>query len=379
MPNYPGIFRCVFLVFLCMALSACAGLTTTLPSTLTPPNPKQYTAEIITPTKVLPIIEPSPSNIPTITLEPTPASPSFLHPSDTPAASQHTHNPAEAITATPTKFSELDIKETQVASFCSLCDVTDCNAYNTLLSPKGNWLAMSCGYKRGQTLQVYSKTGKKWVLQFKDYVAKQFIQDGQTPMGILNADHWSSDEIYLYFSSAIGFSGGGTCFYGGMGQGLYRLNLVNGTVTATLPPLIGPDEYILSFAPSGRWLAYYTYTSVPAIHDLQTGKEIVLQEGNNEVGDFVWSPDSSKLAYSTCKNSEDFSRIKKSSVRIFYLKTRESKTILESEAENVFLRIDFGDGNLLKIYDDYTNHPTYSFFDWSSEQFVITPTLTPMP
>jgi WD40 repeat protein len=139
---------------------------------------------------------------------------------------------------------------------------------------------------------------------------------------------------------------------------------------------MGGDLYIFSFSPSGRWLAYNS--GIPTILDLQTGEEIILYEGNNAVGDFTWSPDGSKLVYAICQPSEDYSTIKKSGIKIFSLETRESKTILETETEYVFLRIDLEDVNRLKIYDYFISPPNYLYFDWSTEM-LIAPTLTLTP
>ncbi len=359
MPYFRKIVMYVFLCLLGIVLSACTGQATTRPFTQTP-KPTNLPASTM------------PSSTNTSTGKPTGTPTALPRPSDTPAASKPTNTPtvnAQAILTEQAIASE----QTQIASFSPTCD--EANTYYTPISPKKNWLAISCGYKRDQTLQVYSKTGKKWVVQFKDYVSKEFIQDGQTPMGALYPVHWTNDEMYLYFRSAIGFSGGGTCFYGGFGQGLYRLNLENGTVSATLAPLNGDDQYLISFSPDGRWLAYNT--GVPTIFNLQTGEKIVIQEGKNSVGDFAWSLDSSNLVYGTCKPSEDYATSVKSSIRIFTLETREAKTILETKTG--FLRIEPGEDNRLKIYDEYTNNrPSYLYFDWSTEQ-MITATVTPTP
>ncbi len=341
----------VFVFLSSVVVGACTSQATTQPFTRTPQPTKESTAEINTPASTLGTILPSSTY--------------------TSAVSEPTNTPTKNPQAMLTEQAK-SLERTQIASFSPTCD--EANPHPTAISPQGNWLAISCGSKSDQTLRVYSKTGKKWVVQFKDYVSKEFIQDGQTPMGALYPVHWTHDEMYLYFRSAIGFSGGGTCFYGGFGQGLYRLNLENGTVSATLAPLIGPDEYLISFSPDGRWLAYNA--GVPTIFNLQAGKKIVLHEGKNAVGDFTWSPDSSNLLYGTCQTSEDYLTIQASSIRIFSLETREAKTVLETKTG--FLRIESGEGNKPRIYDGYTNHPSYLYFDWSTQQ-VITPTVTPTP
>lgn len=365
----------VFVFLFSIVFSACTSQATTQPFTQTPQPTKQSTVEINTPTNIPAILEPSPTF--TAIEKPT-RTPTFLHRlTNTPTVSPPTNTPT-VTTQTMLTEQALALKETQIAGFSVTCDdlvVSNFSGFFTSLSPKGNWLAISCMERENRTLKIVSKTRKKWVLQFKDYVDKQEFENGQFPRGTLYPVSWSSDERYLYFRSTMSISAGGTCFYGGWGQGLYRLNVDNGTVTATLPPLKGGNLYIFSFSPSGRWLAYTE--GVPTILDLLTGENITLQEGRNSVGDFAWSPDSSNLIYGTCQPSEDGSTSEKSSIRIFSLKTREAKTILETKTG--FLRIESGEDNILKIYDEYSNNrPSYLYFDWSTQQ-VITPTVTPTP
>ena len=168
-----------------------------------------------------------------------------------------------------------------IASFLPSCrDLSD-PFYNSL-SPRGNWLAVVCGYD--QTLTIYDDSGERWNLQFKDYVSEESIVDGQPPRGSLYPIHWANDEKYLFFRSVIGFSGGGTCFYGHAGQGLYRIDLETGAVSATLRPLIGHDGYILSFSPTGQWLAFNA--GIPTLLNLQTGEKVFLQEERIRLGIF---------------------------------------------------------------------------------------------
>lgn len=107
-----------------------------------------------------------------------------------------------------------------------------------------------------------------------------------------------------------------------------------------------------------------------------TGENIILEEGNNEVGDFVWSPDSSNLAYATCRPSEDYSVILDSSVKIFSLESHLATTIFETKTG--FLRIDRGEVNHLRFFEDYNYPYDYMYYDWSSHK-LMTPTVTPTP
>jgi hypothetical protein len=348
----------IFLSFFCILLSACTVFTTTQPIHPTTQNDIQNTADINSITKASETRIPSPTYIIVAVQTNTP----YITPSPS-------NTSTKTVAATSTTSPKHALKETQVASFSASCDDNYRNIYSSLLSPKGNWLALPCGDKYDQNLRIYNHTGKKWELQYKDFADEQNIQYG----GQLYPVHWANDEKYLYFRSSVTMSAGGTCFYGGLGQGLYRLDINNGTVDATLPPLKNMGLYLFSFSPSGRWLAVDSY-----ILDLQTGEKIFLEGREYTFGDFTWSPDSSKLAYSSCLSSSQQFVVYQSAIRIFSLETRTSKTILHSETPNVFLRIDPMDDNRLKIYDDYWNKSSYSFYDWSTGQ-LTTPSLTPTP
>lgn len=105
-----------------------------------------------------------------------------------------------------------DDEATKVAQFPSGCEGVDSHA--TEISPDGNWLAISCGYTRNQTLVVQNKEGIKWVLDYKKFLSPDILQYG-TPMGGLYPKFWSLDGGYLYFILQIGYDGGGDdCFPG---------------------------------------------------------------------------------------------------------------------------------------------------------------------
>ena len=347
-----------FMFILCLIVSACKGSEPELPS----PQAKS-TADI---SEVF-----APSSTMYSSVKPTGTPKLFPQFYMTQTVSQ----PVNTFTVEPRialTEQAIALKETQITSFSPSCSEPN-DLYFNWLSPKGNWLAVSCGYERGdQILTIYGMEGQRWVLQFKDYVSEEFIVDGQPPRGNLYPIHWGNDEKYLYFRSVIGFSGGGTCFYGHAGQGLYRIDLETGTVSATLPPLIGPAGYILSFSPTGQWLAFNG--GIPTLLNLQTGEKVFLQEGENQVGDFSWSPDGTQVAYGACQMSEDLLTEVKSTVRIFSLNTRQTKTLLE--VEYGFLRIKVMENYLMKIFDEYNEPQSEVYFDWTNGRF-ITPTPNP--
>jgi WD40 repeat protein len=265
-----------------------------------------------------------------------------------------------------------DMTATQIASFPVTCE--DINPYYSLQSPDRNWLAIQCGNKSNQKLEVVSKEGKRWVLHFKE-----FIRDGHNGLGGLYPEHWTGDGEYLYFKSIIGYSGGGPCFYGWNVDGLFRINVNNGSVTTTLKAIPSSGAfYDIAFSPDGRRFAYeYNYDHL-AIVDLRTGEEFTIESGDDEVGDLTWSPDGSHLAYALCRDTQDHTATEKSSIKAYSIETQISKTILD--VKQAFLRIQSRNGDpVLKIstYDFQAIKSDILFFDWSTEQ-ITTATPTPL-
>jgi WD40 repeat protein len=271
----------------------------------------------------------------------------------------------------------LDAYATQIASFPFICDQRF-EDRDTLLSPNGTWLAIHCGYDPpGQTLEVVRQDGTRWVLQFSDYVHPEFIYDELTPMGGLYPQQWTADEKYLFFSSYIGFDGGGTCFYGFGSHGLFRLDLTSGAVSVILPLRGSPSGYLYAFSPGGRRLAYVA--DPPVILDLRTGELTPFHVGQEFIGNLTWSPDGRELAYAACSSTADYLTVERSMVRIYSLETGLSRTILD--LEKTFIRIWPWDGSRqleIDLFDWQTFDDSYLYYDWASGA-LITPTPTPTP
>ena len=336
-------------ILLCILLSACAA-TTPAPSA-TPKVIDTATAQASSTPTVAVTATVQPSSTPTL-----------------PAPTEEIHQPDQTEQAD-------NARATKIAEFSINC--SDFSNYDTSFSPNGNWLAISCGYKRDQTLEIVNREGKRWILQFKNHLTKEDTINDGIPMGGLFPAHWSSDSHYLYFTSYIAYDGGGTCFYGYGVHGLFRVEVNTGAVSTVLPATSSFVGYYIAFSPTGRRLAY-AGDGNPVILDLQTGAEIKLDVGNQAAGALTWSPDGSELAYATCqsiKEGNNFS-VKRSTVKIFSIQKQESRTILEMEKK--FLTIESWDAN--NIITVYSRDEQYLgddlFFDLNSSQW-ITPTPTP--
>jgi WD40 repeat protein len=375
---YPKIVHIVILFILCLVLSACTGLATVSSFTKT----YQIQATISTVKVTHPNLTPNLQQSPTFTIS--------LQTSRTPTPSPRPYN----TTATRTQINTVvvdhnatltrqanerafELTATQIASFPVTCD--HINQFYTLQSPGGNWLAVNCGDNSNRGLEVLSKEGKRWILQYKDFLAKDLISNGEPGPGGLYPEHWTIDERYLYFTARLGISGGGPCFYGWNTDGLYRINVEDGTVTTTLNAIPSSGAfYDIAFSPDGRYFAYEYYYDHLAIVDLKTGETSTIESGENEVGNLTWSPDGSQLAYGICHDTQDHTATAKSSIRVYSVETHTSRTILD--VEHTLLRIESQNGNqVLEIanYDLQGNNKTeYLSFDWSSEQLS---TATPSP
>lgn len=241
--------------------------------------------------------------------------------------------PTKTATLIPTRL--FDAHATQTFQVKESLEVTmnqfpfSCDWINQrLLSPQGNWLAISCEYKIDQTLEVVNRMGKKWVLNYTDYLLRE------PGMGGLYPESWSKDERYLYFSSYIAYDGGGPCCYGFGDAGLFRLDVETGKVSTILQLKDSMSGYFLQFSPDGRWLVF---TNGPMyLHDLQTGVNTQIKTEGHP-GDITWLADSSAFLYATCEVDETEFAAANSSILLYSIETKTTKLIF-SQADQ-FLRI----------------------------------------
>jgi hypothetical protein len=362
---------------LCLFLNACTEMATGPASMRTPRPPALPMPEITTPTYLPAISLPQPSLTVVSSLQ---SMPEFTSTPLLPTDAHTVRVPTD--TVPPDSQSMLsdqafELHATEIASYSPTCDKY--SQYDVSISPSGNWLAIRCGYSQNQTLEIDSKSGKRWVLQIKDFLPEQFLVKGEFEgYGSLSPAHWTNDEKFLYFTSYLGFDGGGTCFYGFGDDGLFRINLKDGTITTTLPESAWGAGYETIFSPGGRQLAYAYNSKHLTIIDLKTGEESIIEVGKDYVGNLTWSPDGLGLAYAACQPTQDGLEIEKSSVKIFSLESHNSKTILE--VTKTFLSIESHSENQFLISNDdfQAKKADILLYDWFSGR-PATPTPTPGP
>ena len=353
-----SIFARIVLVF---SLAACSGQE--LP--VAPTNPITLTSTI----SLSATGTPAPTATKTITPKPTKNHKPTL--TFTPAP---TVNPT-AIAARETANAAYDRsqkeKETQIAQFPPTC--ADVNIYNNSISPDGKWFAASCGYKSDQVLVVQTKDDTKWTLDFQNFLNPNTPAD---IWGALAPISWSNDGKYLYFSTTLGYDGGGDQCFSGIGghYGLFRLALDTGKWSTLVPSADSFPGYEIEFSPAGD---YYAITRRGVtITNLTTGKTSRIA-GSNVQG-LLWSPDGKNLAFSTSKCGEYL--VESSSVSIWNAETARAQILYKTEG--VLLRPEsWIDHSTLRFEGekriDFVS--TYTIYDYDLAQKRIISSGTPTP
>lgn len=319
---------------------------------------------------------PTPQPI-TPTARPTQIATASATPAPTLDATQQTwHATAAAIATAESAASTLadEQKATQMAKFLSACDGDPFPAGD--VSPNGEWLATSCGYKHDQTLIVQNTEGTQWVLAFKDFLSPE------TPAGMPGALHpffWSPDGAYLFFVTSLGYSGGGNdCFPGFGVYGLFRLTLATGTWTTLVPPTHPFPGYEIAFAPTGR--RYAVDLDGVLIADLQTGE--ITRIETSVVLDLRWSPDGTQLAYAVANCDENDEAVQTAAVYLWDALTKQTQLLVSTTEGRKILRPEvWRDNTTLRIIEERPVNVTYAVYvyDTAHLRLVSTGTVTPQP
>ncbi|MBL8050799.1 MAG: PD40 domain-containing protein [Anaerolineales bacterium] len=278
----------------------------------------------------------------------------------------------EILTATAWQVKR-DVIVTKVAQFPPV----DCGGEENLigsLSPDENWAFTVCGIKSNKISIVHSVNGVMWVLESKDFLPPS-MAGAEEISGSLTQEFWDIEGGYFYFSTYLSFDiGGNDCFTGYGVNGLFRLNLKTGEVTT----LISPSEYIeITFSQTGR--RYAADINGVLVTDLNTGEVVQLDAEN--VMDLSWSPDGTKLAFSTTK-CDNGGLLISSSIYVWDAITRETHTLLT--INKISLSPDsWRDNKVLKIKgEDFTSNEyilTIYEYDVINALVLLSGTATPRP
>lgn len=264
--------------------------------------------------------------------------------------------------------------EATLEAFSNLCDEfeTDSSRY-VKISPDGNWVSISCGYKRNQTLIVQNQEGTRWVFDFTDFINPS-LEGG---MGSFTPLAWSPDNRFLYFTKVLGWSGGGNqCFPGHGVYGLHRLHLETGTLIT----LIASDDwfpgYEIRFSPTNEY--YAVDKDGVRITNLISGKEIKIDASG--VMEMSWSPDGKFLAFSVASCGENF--VESSSILVWDSSTNQTQVLFSSEEMLLVPRAWIGDSVLefegeKRVDNDYL----YTIFEYDlmDDAMIFSGTATPRP
>jgi hypothetical protein len=185
--------------------------------------------------------------------------------------------------------------------------------------------------------------------------------------------------VYLYFSPALGYSGGGDqCFPRFDGDyGLFRLNVKNGTWVTLIPPTDSFPGYGIEFTQTGR--RYATNMNGVTITDLYTG-DVVMLDVPATVEGFSWSPDGTRLAYTVASCGDDL--VESSSVYIWDAATNQTQELFTEDG--VLLRPDkwMDDSTIDILGEQYVDLDTiYTVYEYNIPQgnLIFSVTLTPLP
>jgi WD40 repeat protein len=200
-----------------------------------------------------------------------------------------------------------------------------------------------------------------------------------------NPFHWSNDGKYIYMTCYHGPDDGSTKFFGNDlkdGDCVFRFDVDTGEVVEIVPE-IRPGYYAFSISPNDNLLVYANQTETPVqikLLDLNSNKEKVLFTADDEIleaGNFGWSPDLSKLIFSTMKIINDKERAY--SIRILDLESLETQVIIENTHERLRYEAWDEEDTIQYGYEDGYGEKTTWKLDLGSQLLITLATSTPEP
>lgn len=293
-------------------------------------------------------------------------------PSQTPS---QTPKPTKTFTPVPPTIpvTTLNAKAT-LAAFTNLCDEFETDlSRDAQISPDGKWVWISCGYDRNQTLIVQNQDGVKWVFDFIDFIDPS----NKGGMGGFFPLAWSPDHKFFYFSTALGWDGGGNqCFEGYGASGLYRLHLETGTLITLAPQANRFPGNEIRFSPTNDY--YAIDKDGVRITNLINGKETQIDVSG--VIEMSWSPDGKFLAFSVASCGEIL--VESSSILVWNSSTNQTQ-VLFSTKEMVLKPQVWIDNSKLRFegWTQIDNDSVYTIFEYdiAENEMMFSGTATPRP
>lgn len=250
---------------------------------------------------------------------------------------------------------------------------TDSSRY-ARISPNGEWFAISCGYKRNQSLVVQNLEGTKWVFHLANFLNP----DLQGIMGNFTPLAWSDDGRFLYFTKNLGYDGGGNqCFPGYGVYGLYRLHLKSGTLVTLIQ---SKDDWFpgdeIRFSPTNEY--YAVDIDGIKITNLESGKEFKIDVSG--VMEMSWSPDGKFLAFSVATCGENL--VESSSIFVWDSSTNQTQVLLSTK-EMLLRPQSWIDNSKLRFEGEkwvgLNNEYTIFEYNLIENEMMLSGTATPYP
>jgi hypothetical protein len=298
--------------------------------------------------------------------------PTNLFSTETPTSPNVTKMPTQ--TATPDSYATWT-KEAEISFNTKLDNIqVKCvNFKDEILSPDHTWLAFVCFDTAFSTLVIANKSDQRWVLNFRDFWDIEAIENDYTLDGALYPLFWSNDEQYLYFGPHYAYDHASACDYAFGIRGLYRINVETGDISTILSPLY---NWFYSASPDGQWLVIssgqmyllnrYTWEKYPLYLD-------------GHLNSVNWSPDNTKIVFSSCKWIKDKNPwLDISTTSLFTLESKTLQQLVVNEGR--FLDVSDVDNQLMidGIGEGNGNNGNNYLYDWTSGKLIeVTPSPQP--
>lgn len=169
---------------------------------------------------------------------------------------------------------------------------SDCE--NSFVSPNGNWELSQ--WEQGVDVTMINLSGNTWKFSYSKLT-------NDISYILSSVQQWTEDGKYVFFYPAHGY--GTSKVYG-----LFRMDLTNGNVVSLIGNgYISDYYYYFSISPDAKKLIYITTDGRLVIKDLQDNTKKTIQislNASEDVLNFIWSPDQTKVIFAKVKRNEEY-------------------------------------------------------------------------